>query len=698
LRLFGLDIDESFTVSQLVKLHVDNQLFGEFRQRLQYLNAIKRGFWKIAPKSVIQSLLNDKPRVNTTEVMSLLLSDSTYLDCYTLNRLFECDHQQVKESLLHVFEEMAPADLKRFATWTFGTVYSQAYENMSVEVYVTTKTASHSWMRLVELQSDSTKLQGVFKAHLMATIAGTAASIAPQQVQTEQKKTPLIGYAPTQPSKLDNPTPYVTYEKPPYTPDTSSKFIPVEPTPTLFKQPTQAKPSEPTGSVKTFCPVCRVYVFDVDEHARSRTHQQNVSGVKIDSPPQPVIHETPFHANKFAPTQPTLNAPKQTFLYDPNIHSNANMYYCHVCNMQLNGPEPYQLHLNGRKHKLAVERSNMSKDVTGETSRPFFCDLCEIQCTGPESYLAHLEGKSHKKVQNRQEIMKQISKNKDYEKLISQSLNKETLRCDICNIECSSSVAYQQHVSGKVHLKNEEKKRLEEQIMARQNQTPQTNTSYFTTSWLGPSFEPQLGGSTSLFSNPFAPQQAYGLEKPYKSEVIQRPTEPIAQHSDMYHCPVCDLYLNSIESLVAHNEGKKHHKEIAKRNAMLLQQATYTKQQPVNLLSSTTDSLQESFDAERAIQILEYFFKTVLRDSVTYEISSSGPVHMTKYMVEIVIPSLPPTISNNQVAPHHAQTIIGEGSSKALAKKDAAVKACELLEHWGILQQTVPRNLLYKPT
>jgi len=718
LRLFGLDINDDFTVPQLVRHHVDNQLFGEYRQRLQYLNAIKRGFWKVVPKDLIDSKLNENPRVNTTEILSLLLSYSSHLDGHILADVFVCDTPDIKAALFRAFEEMPPTDLKRFAMWTFGMVYHSqtTNHNTNVEVCLTSRTMSHAGTGLVELQADSTKLQGVFKAHLISTVAAQSASTAPLPPIEKKLKIDLAAsrnqseptYAPPKAiGKEFLPEPnrgfqrHETFDNAPLRKPNVFEYFVNESKPL----PPTVGSKNPTAVLQKYCPACDMQVLDLDDHVKSKIHQQNVSGVKIETPTPHVTAETPYHAKILSSTrEATYHAPKQTFEYDPNVHSNANLYYCHICNMQLNGPEPYQLHLNGRKHKLTVERNNMSKDVTGDTSRPFFCELCEIQCTGPESYLAHLDGKAHKRMQNRKEILKQINKSMDAPKVLEKQsfggvkTSAEALfHCDLCNVDCSGSMAYQQHVMGGLHKKNEEKRRVEERIMARQQPIPQTNTgSLFSTDWFGPTRD--MFSSTSLFSNHGfgAPQTPYPAKY---NEPIQRPLEPEPQTHDLFHCPVCDIYLNSVESFVAHNEGKKHHKEIAKQNATILQQANLNQQNPVSLLPPTSESVFHSnFDEERAIQILEYFFKNVLRTSVTYDISSSGPVHMTKYMVEVEIPSLPPTISNNRVAPHSARTIIGEGSSKALAKKDAAVKACQLLGHWGILQQTIPRNLLYKPT
>jgi hypothetical protein len=174
---------------------------------------------------------------------------------------------------------------------------------------------------------------------------------------------------------------------------------------------------------------------------------------------------------------------------------------------------------------------------------------------------------------------------------------------------------------------------------------------------------------------------------------------------------VCDIYLNSLESFAAHKEGKKHHKAVAKRNASALQQATRNNElRPVSLLLPTDQTIgitsssyeQTDFDHDRAIQILEYFFKDVLRKTVTYKIGTQGPIHMTRYFVEVVIPSLPSTVVNTdghqEVEIHNGERVVGEGTSKSSAKKDVAIKACQVLDKWQVLRTTIPKNLLYKPS
>ncbi|KAM6167736.1 zinc finger RNA-binding protein 2 [Erethizon dorsatum] len=69
----------------------------------------------------------------------------------------------------------------------------------------------------------------------------------------------------------------------------------------------------------------------------------------------------------------------------------SQLHYCHVCNISCAGPQTYQEHLEGQKHrkKEAAQRPDGS---------PLYCDLCSVSCTGADAYDAHIRGARHQKV------------------------------------------------------------------------------------------------------------------------------------------------------------------------------------------------------------------------------------------------------------------------------------------------------------
>ncbi|XP_013360671.1 PREDICTED: zinc finger RNA-binding protein 2 isoform X2 [Chinchilla lanigera] len=66
------------------------------------------------------------------------------------------------------------------------------------------------------------------------------------------------------------------------------------------------------------------------------------------------------------------------------------LHYCHVCNISCAGPQTYQEHLEGQKHrkKEAAQRPE---------GNSLYCDLCTVSCTGADAYDAHIRGARHQK-------------------------------------------------------------------------------------------------------------------------------------------------------------------------------------------------------------------------------------------------------------------------------------------------------------
>uniref|UniRef100_A0A4P6DCS6 C2H2-type domain-containing protein n=1 Tax=Rhodnius prolixus TaxID=13249 RepID=A0A4P6DCS6_RHOPR len=91
----------------------------------------------------------------------------------------------------------------------------------------------------------------------------------------------------------------------------------------------------------------------------------------------------------------------------------------------------------------------LPKDLT-DLFKPLECELCGVQVTSETSAFTHYEGKVH--IKNVNAYMKE-----HYNVEGSLQLKKERfipVKCDVCNIELTSKVVYQQHFSGKQHQKN----------------------------------------------------------------------------------------------------------------------------------------------------------------------------------------------------------------------------------------------------
>jgi len=99
----------------------------------------------------------------------------------------------------------------------------------------------------------------------------------------------------------------------------------------------------------------------------------------------------------------------------------SQLQYCELCKISCAGPQTYQEHLNGQKHKKKEAAAHLNGNcsngnATGNSSvgssqgpqlnsisspraqAGLWCELCSIMCTGTDAYAAHLRGAKHQKV------------------------------------------------------------------------------------------------------------------------------------------------------------------------------------------------------------------------------------------------------------------------------------------------------------
>ncbi|CAG9864119.1 unnamed protein product [Phyllotreta striolata] len=78
------------------------------------------------------------------------------------------------------------------------------------------------------------------------------------------------------------------------------------------------------------------------------------------------------------------------------------LHYCEVCKISCAGPQTYQEHLEGQKHKKREAASKMAASVAvtnqNRAGNSLRCQLCDVTCTGNDAYAAHIRGAKHQKV------------------------------------------------------------------------------------------------------------------------------------------------------------------------------------------------------------------------------------------------------------------------------------------------------------
>ncbi|XP_056642974.1 zinc finger RNA-binding protein-like isoform X4 [Diorhabda carinulata] len=78
------------------------------------------------------------------------------------------------------------------------------------------------------------------------------------------------------------------------------------------------------------------------------------------------------------------------------------LHYCEVCKISCAGPQTYQEHLLGQKHKKRESALKMAASVAvtsqNRSGNSLRCQLCDVTCTGNDAYAAHIRGAKHQKV------------------------------------------------------------------------------------------------------------------------------------------------------------------------------------------------------------------------------------------------------------------------------------------------------------
>lgn len=74
-------------------------------------------------------------------------------------------------------------------------------------------------------------------------------------------------------------------------------------------------------------------------------------------------------------------------------------YYCSICSVDCCGPESYQSHINGKRHKKELERKKNFPRT--ENREKYYCTICDVLCSSPENFKQHTLGRKHIRLEKR---------------------------------------------------------------------------------------------------------------------------------------------------------------------------------------------------------------------------------------------------------------------------------------------------------
>lgn len=211
------------------------------------------------------------------------------------------------------------------------------------------------------------------------------------------------------------------------------------------------------------CHVCDLAFnsFEIfQNHSASTEHALKIIEKQAKSSVIQVSNGTINHHEVSAINGKLESVPEQSLLPDLNDSKPCLSYgECKVCKKNFSGPEPYKQHLESQTHKKKIA---LQQNLT-RIEENFRCEPCNKFCSGPVPYAQHMSSETHKKkVQNIQSMENYLSGNSSYSQAGETGMGKKEDEnklwfCNVCQIQCSGLIPYQQHVGGSVHFKNEKR-------------------------------------------------------------------------------------------------------------------------------------------------------------------------------------------------------------------------------------------------
>jgi len=138
-------------------------------------------------------------------------------------------------------------------------------------------------------------------------------------------------------------------------------------------------------------------------------------------------------------------------------------FYCSVCMAQCATKAAFEAHLQNPSHRRKVEEAagpsldSMMSQIRNDPKSVYFCNTCKVQCAGPQPYEAHLAGKKHKsKAAAAAAGMSAASLPTSGG---AASGGPSQFFCSLCNVSTTDQNGLKTHMEGKKHLKKEKANR-----------------------------------------------------------------------------------------------------------------------------------------------------------------------------------------------------------------------------------------------
>lgn len=156
------------------------------------------------------------------------------------------------------------------------------------------------------------------------------------------------------------------------------------------------------------CEICKITfttVPDYESHMKSPQHMWQLKNTGIGVSAHFVRASTDLHTTDIAKnfgkqSLPSNNADKQNLIRTDLKSESFPSLFCDVCDLLLNSPQQYNVHLSDKTHLECTKRKAVIKakkeKIHNPTPNQLYCYSCQVSLNNITQYKEHRNGKKHK--------------------------------------------------------------------------------------------------------------------------------------------------------------------------------------------------------------------------------------------------------------------------------------------------------------
>ncbi|XP_063400411.1 uncharacterized protein LOC134685007 [Mytilus trossulus] len=336
-----------------------------------------------------------------------------------------------------------------------------------------------------------------------------------------------------------------------------------------------------------FCNVCKLRLTSIEQasaHLNSALHKQAKEGwmqadlsltqnnteplSPLTIPPHSFIlpaQSKPLNMPKLSPAPP-VSKPTPKKSEEPDYTFVGSRGYCNICDLELTSKQHAEQHLKGAKHHKAknamniqvpvqhvdpvARQSSISSQEYTFNGKQGFCNLCNLELTSKVHADQHLSGAKHAKMKNSQAVKPSVTTGVPARSDIrgtggeEYTFNGSRGYCNVCKIELTSKLHADSHLKGKNHAKAKHR-----WLQGITENVPQF-CEICQIACSGPeSMQQHLASKKHI--------EKAGLATSSQNEAPVR-TVDTSDNTNWFTCSFCNCKLNSQQQLETHKNSPKH--------------------------------------------------------------------------------------------------------------------------------------------